>query len=241
MPPTETVSSVSSIDTQPPPRRLLQVLSARFDAEALVAPSPDPSLKEQTHPQLHDQLLHWCHAGAGSGAVPWFAPRRWPLLPTPLAVAVLSGPDTHALLAWATHFAWVLDGSQQLQAAQRSSGRLGAVALKLRVKANDASWWRKRRSTDPWDCGLLPGTPAAQARLQHFAPRRPTLVLVHAVPAAVLQAALLQLQARQAAFVRPVRVLVLGEAILGELTPQLLGGLPGGLPGGLAFTRFDLS
>ncbi len=230
MPPT---APLSSDRAQQPPRRLLQVLRARFDSEALAAPNADISLTQQTHPLLHTQLLQWCYTGAGSGAVPWFQPRRWSLLPTPLSVAALSSTDAPALLSWATHFALVLDGSLQLQAAQRSLGSLGAAALKLRVKANDASWWRSRRSTDPWDCGFLPGTPAALARLQHFVPRRPTLVLVHTLPPVAVRAALAVLQERQAVFVQPVRVLVLGEASISQLTPQVAGGLP--------VTRFELS
>jgi hypothetical protein len=201
-----------------PPRRLLQVLRARFDGVALQPPlaadaSPAPAGPQPDPAQtaLGQQLLHWCNAGAGAGAVPWHQPRQWAPVPTPLAAAYLTGTSSTQLLQWATRFALVLDGSTQLQAASQKSSSIGALAFKLQVKLHDACWWRQRQPADPWDCGFLPGTAAAQAQLAHFVPRRATLVLAHGLPAAVVQQALQQLQARQAAFVQPVRVLVLGE------------------------------
>jgi len=108
--------------------------------------------------------------------------------------------------AWANAFARQLDGGTALDALP---GRLPGLALRLRVKAADAAWWRTRRATDPWDAGWASAAPPALRQLQGaWMPRRATLLLAPAGNASVqaaLALTLATLQQRSAEFRHPVR------------------------------------
>jgi hypothetical protein len=101
-----------------------------------------------------------------------------------------------------------LDGSEQLAAA---GGALAGLLLRLRVKGQDAMWWRQRQPSDPWDAGYLIGEPQA---LRAFRPRRATLMVAEPdLDGAALSEAVQTLAANSAGFHQPVRLLVLGRSI----------------------------
>ena len=163
------------------------------------------------------RLLAWCFAGAGDGRSPFWQPGARPRVEQRFTVATLAeGPDAERaplVEAFSRH----LDGSDQLAAA---GGRLAGLLLRLRVKCNDALWWRGRRPADPWDGGYLIGAPQA---LQRFRPRRATLMVADGLGDAVLREALHTLQTNSADFHHPVRLLVVGrssEALAWSSTPS---------------------
>lgn len=145
-------------------------LMARYDAQALSVEPPAPLTSAALHlaaQQAALQKLHaWCARGAGGGDSPFLRPWQRPALVQPVSVAVLRG----AQVAWlAEAFSRRLDGSDQLAAA---GGRWAGLWLRLRVKFNDAQWWRARQPTDPWDAGYLLNNPVARQALRRFVPRR---------------------------------------------------------------------
>jgi hypothetical protein len=208
--------------------RHLGSLSARFDRLALRPPAarPDEAALAARWPDVAAQLLAWCHQGAGPGnAAPW-APGARPRVLQRLALATLHGPDATITIAWADAQARRLDASTTLEALP---GRAAGIALRLRVKANDAMWWRTRQPGDPWDAGWAVDTPPALRHLKAgFAPRRATLMLADSEAAAALRPVLAALWQRQDGLHHPVRWLWVGGP--GELPAQL----------GLAMARFDL-
>lgn len=141
----------------------LASLLARYDGTLMRAPAlpgaaaaPADNMADVTADALGQALLAWCLApGAG------------------LRAAMLSG---HGARARAEALALHLDGSLRLQACGGPASRL---ALRLRVKLDDLALalGRAPRASDCWDSGWLIGGAAALARLAHWQPRRPTLLL----------------------------------------------------------------
>lgn len=185
-------------------------LVARYDGEVMrVEPPTAPAraagswsdAQQATWTRLHA----WCFAGAGDGRSPFWQPWVLPRVEQRFsATALAGGSDDEAQLVEA--FSRHLDGSDQLAAA---GGAVAGLLLRLRVKRNDALWWRARQPSDPWDCGYLIGETAA---LHRFQPRRATLMVAdQSLPDAALREALQVLQARSAGFHHPVRLLVLGR------------------------------
>lgn len=185
-------------------------LMARYDAQALSVEPPAPLPSAAPHlaaQQAALQKLHaWCARGAGGRDSPFLRPWQRPALVQPVSVAVLRG----AQVAWlAEAFSRQLDGSDQLAAA---GGRWAGLWLRLRVKFNDAQWWRARQPTDPWDAGYLLNNPVARQALRRFVPRRATLLVASGWPADAVLDAVATLQGRRAAFLHPVRLLVVETA-----------------------------
>lgn len=196
----------------------LRSLRARYDGAALQVAPPEPVAAGQSPAQPFDQhactaLEAWCFAGAGDGASPLWNPWALPRVPTRFAVAVLSGasdaPDAD-LPALAEAFSRHIDGSDQLAALTGAAAR---TALRLRVKWQDAQWWRARQRTDPWDSGYLPDGEAALRALEAFCPRRATLLVALNLPAAALAPRIALLARRSAGFAHPVRLLVIGTPV----------------------------
>ena len=126
-----------------------------------------------------------------------------------------------------------LDGSHQLLAA---GGAWAGVWLRLRVKACDVAWWRRRRPTDPWDCGYALDEPAVRAALVRFQPRRATLVVAVDWPDDAVMDAIQAMARSSLRFVHPVRWLVVQGAPIGDqvqLTERLRAA-------GLAVQRLQL-
>ncbi|RJP71736.1 MAG: hypothetical protein C4535_01955 [Comamonadaceae bacterium] len=167
------------------------------------------------------RLLAWCFAGAGDGRSPFWRPGVLPRVEQRFAVATLADGSDADRARLVEAFSRHLDGSDQLEAA---GGAVAGLLLRLRVKRNDALWWRARQPSDPWDCGYLIGEPAA---LRRFQPRRATLMVADdSLPDAALREALHILQTRSAGFRHPVRLLVLGRGgdalAVGGLNPTPL-------------------
>lgn len=189
-----------------------RALVARFDGGVMrvdpphgVGPAAIPLSAAQQ--AVWARLHTWCFAGAGDGRSPFWRPWGTPRVEQRLSVATLaSGPEAErAQLVEA--FSRHLDGSEQLAAV---GGALAGLLLRLRVKCNDALWWRARQPSDPWDCGHLIGETMA---LRQFRPRRATLMVADGhLGDAALRAALHTLQAHSAGFYHPVRLLVLGRS-----------------------------
>lgn len=202
-----------------------RALVARYDG-AVMRVEPPTALARAAGPLSDAQQatwmrLHaWCFAGAGDGRSPFWRPGVLPRVEQRFTVTTLAdGPDAdRARLVEA--FSRHLDGSGQLEAA---GGAVAGLLLRLRVKRDNALWWRARQPSDPWDCGYLIGEPAA---LRRFQPRRATLMVADGVSDVVLREALHILQARSAGFHHPVRLLVLGRGdgalAVGGLTPTPL-------------------
>lgn len=188
-----------------------RALVARYDGEVMRV-EPPAAVAQATGP-LSDaqqatwrQLQAWCFAGAGDGRSPFWRPGALPRVEQRFAVATLAGGPEADLQQLVEAFSRHLDGSDQLAAA---GGALAGLLLRLRVKRDNALWWRARQPSDPWDCGYLIGTPEA---LRRFQPRRATLLVADdSLPDAALLEALHILQTRSAGFHHPVRLLVLGR------------------------------
>ena len=194
-------------------RPLLGPLTARFDAIALRPFDAQVGDRQDPWPALRA----WCHYGLGSGARPLLRPDVLPDVPVRLALAAYAGPGQTEASAQAAALALQLDGTRRLQ----QGGAVAALGLRLQVKAQDLMWWRSRQPSDVWDTGYVPAERAAWQALARFVPRRPTLVVMPALPAEVVQRCLHALLPRSASFEHPVRVLVLGSAIdakLGAIT-----------------------
>ncbi len=173
----------------------LGTLLARFDGTVLrVEPAQAVALSSATsvatRQAVEAELQAWCCTGAR------------------FAVATLEQGPPAERAGLVEAFSRRLDGSDQLAAA---GGALAGLWLRLRVKCQDAMWWRTRQPSDPWDAGYLIGNPAAW---QAFRPRRATLVVAEpGLDAAALGEAVRILAANGAGFHQPVRLLVLGRSI----------------------------
>jgi hypothetical protein len=198
-------------------------LLARFDgtvmcAEPLHTRSDSPGPWNAAQRAIWVRLHAWCFAGAGDGRSPLWWPWVLPRVEQRFTVAALAaGPDAERAQLVAA-FCRHLDGSDQLAAA---GGAWAGLLLRLRVKRNDALWWRARQPSDPWDCGHLIGEPTA---LRRFQPRRATLVVAdESLNDAVLRETMDILRTHSAGFHHPVRLLVLGrssEALAWSSTPS---------------------
>ena len=189
--------------------RHLRSLRARFDLQALRPPAPGSSVAADALAQQQPAwsgLQAWCQQGAGPGNSAWSQPGAKPAVAQRLAVAALRGPDDITTQAWAAAFARMLDGSVALAALSGGASGTAALAMRLRVKAQDAMWWRPRQPDDPWDAGWAINTPHASRHWpSHFMPRRATLILADRRKGDVLCPHLEALAARSDDFWHPVR------------------------------------
>jgi hypothetical protein len=195
-------------------RRYLSGLHARFDRQALRPPAPGGAAADDALAQLQPAwsgLLAWCQQGAGPGNSMWSQPGAKPTVAQRLTVAALRGPDDTQALVWADAFARQLDGSVALAALSGGTHGPAALALRLRVKGQDAMWWRLRQPGDAWDAGWAVNTAAAgTGRAAQFRPRRATLILADRRQAEALRPQLAELAARSNDFWHPVRWLWVG-------------------------------
>lgn len=172
-------------------------LLQRFDGALMAPPDPAtaPLLSEDA--ALFAALRRWCLFDASrerqGGAL---RPRQ------PLTIARLAGPHPRQAQL-AERLALELDGSLLLQAR----GRLGGLALRVRVKLQDARIWPSNADSAIWDAGWLRA--GATQACEHFRPRRATLLLVDATQAPELPQALAALREASASYALPLRVLVL--------------------------------
>jgi hypothetical protein len=151
-----------------------RALAARFDgtvlrvepAQAIEASSAPAAAMRQA---AETALAAWCFSG------------------TRFAVATLVQGPVAERAGLVEAFSRRLDGSDQLAAA---GGALAGLWLRLRVKGQDAMWWRARQPSDPWDAGYLTGEPSA-----------------------ALAEAVQILASNSSRFHQPVRLLVLGRSI----------------------------
>ena len=214
--------------------RHLSGLRARFDLQALRPPAPSGSAADDALAQQQPAwsgLLAWCQQGAGPGNSGWLQPGARPAVAQRLAVAALHGQGDSATRAWADAFARQLDGSVALAGLPGGARGPGALAMRLRVKAQDAMWWRPRRPDDPWDAGWAISAPASHSHSHWrsgFMPRRATLILADSREAATLSPHLAALAARSDALWHPLRWVWVGGA--DNLAQRL----------GLAMERFEL-
>ena len=214
--------------------RYLSGLGARFDSQALRPPAPGPSAVDDARARQQPAwvgLQAWCQQGAGPGRSSGLRPGAQPAVALRLAVAAVQGPDPAAALAWADAFARQLDGSVALAALSGGAQGRAALALRLRVKAQDAMWWRSRRPDDPWDVGWAISTstsPSPSPWSSDFLPRRATLVLADRREADSLQPHLTALTERSEGFWHPVRWLWVGSGAGTAAAP------------GLTWARFSL-
>lgn len=203
---------------------MLSTFLARYDAQLLRPPAPPATTATATAPPapqrpLQHQLLAWCRQGAGDGRS---------TIPLPLGIALLAGvPDTGPC-ALVEDTALQLDGSHALLAA---GGRWRQRLFRLRVKWDECRWWLPRAADAPWDSGYLVDSADALARLAHFQPRRPTLMVAQGLADAALRQVLHVLGSRRADFRQPVRLLVVAAS-----PPAAVAGLSAD-----ASSRADLS
>ncbi|MDT9000327.1 hypothetical protein RQP53_13720 [Paucibacter sp. APW11] len=181
-------------------------LLQRFDGALMAPPGPAaaPLLSEDA--ALLAALRRWCLFDAArerqDGAP---RPRQ------PMTIARLAGPHPRQAQL-AEHLALELDGSLLLQAR----GRLGGLALRVRVKLQDAGLWPSNADTAIWDAGWLRA--GATQACEQFHPRRATLLLVDASAQPQLPQAVAALRQASAGYARPLRVLLLNppEHLAGE-------------------------
>jgi hypothetical protein len=193
--------------------RVMPVLVARYDGKAMQLEPPDgplPCPSRSPAPgerATWEQLQRWCLEGVGTGKCPVWPPWGLPDVPQRLSVAMLLSSGSSAQRSLVERFSRELDGSLELA---HVGGAWAGFLLRLRVKLNDAMWWRARRASDPWDCGYLVNDPAARQALRQFRPRRATLLVAAGDwPVQALRQDIEVLHARQARFHHPVRVLVM--------------------------------
>jgi hypothetical protein len=173
------------------------MLLTRFNLAVLrVAPLHPPTGMPRPLPHLS----HWCHQGSDAGR--GRSKQR-------LAIAVLEGASSASVEA----FMRQLDGDTEMRALPN---RLSQQALRLRVKAHDAMWWRPRQSTDPWDCGYLADSTGVRAALVRFRPRRATLMVADDMPTDALLDHMATLRAQAPHYRHAVRLLVLDAALNGD-------------------------
>jgi hypothetical protein len=184
---------------------MLSTLMARYDAQLLHPPAPpEPSAVPAELPPLEravqHQLLAWCRQGAGDGRS---------TIPLPLGIALLTGVPDPGACALVEAAALQLDGSHALVAA---GGRWRQRLFRLRVKWDECRRWRPRAADAPWDSGYLLDSADALARLAHFQPRRPTLIVAQGLADATLRQVLQVLGSRQASWRQPLRLLVVAPS-----------------------------
>jgi hypothetical protein len=204
---------------------MLSTFIARYDT-GLLRPPATPAGGAAAAPlappeqALQDHLLAWCRHGAGDGrSVP----------PQPLSIAVLTGAAADAQQALVEDLALRLDGTYDLLAA---GSRWRQRLFRLRVKWDECRWWRPRAAAAPWDSGYLINSAGATARLAHFRPRRPTLIVAQGLADTPLRDTLRTLATCRTHFAQPVRLLVLAPsrpAALGHWQAQGIAASAGAL------------
>ena len=200
-----------------PARRVGTSLVARFDSVLLRPPARVDAATLTASSNTRKQLRDWCFDGIGTGAAPMWLPNAIPAMGLPLSIALWERApqlDQAAQQTQLNAFMGQLDGTGLLLACD---GPWAGLRLRLRIKLNEALWWRPRQTDDPWDCGFLNTHAAAIDQLRLFLPRRATLIVVQNLPSDLLRAALTSLRERQAVFSHPVRVLLLETAQIPEL------------------------
>ncbi|WP_157269529.1 hypothetical protein [Azohydromonas aeria] len=185
-----------------PARRMAPTLLARYDGAALrVAPPGGPV------PAWQEDAGQPAQRGAWAGLERWCADATAPGALPRLGVAVLTGGSGAQQSALAEAFSRHIDGTVRLEAM----GRLAGLAWRLRIKLDEARWWRALPPGSPWDAGYLPLSGAELAPLAAFQPRRATLIVADGLHPALLAQALAALEAGAAGFAHPVRLLVLAD------------------------------
>jgi hypothetical protein len=184
---------------------MLSTFIARYDAQLLRPPAtPDAAAAATPLPPLaqalQDHLLAWCRHGAGDGLSP-------PL--QALSIALLTGAAADGRQPLVEELALRLDGTYDLLAA---GSRWRQRLFRLRVKWDECRWWRPRATAAPWDSGYLIDSADAMARLAHFRPRRPTLIVAQGLADTPLRDALRTLAACRMQLAQPVRLLVLAPS-----------------------------
>jgi hypothetical protein len=187
---------------------MLSTFLARYDAQLLQPPalpagpasSAGPAALPPPEREVQQRLLAWCcHAQAAGRPA--------------LSIALLTGAPAGSRCALVEDAALQLDGTHALLAA---GGRWRQRLFRLRVKARECLGPRPRGPDAAlhavWDSGYLIDSTQALARLPHFQPRRPTLVVAQGLTDAALREAVRTLVARQPAFAQPVRLLVLAPS-----------------------------
>lgn len=189
----------------------LEGLVARFDERLLQAsfspeaPSVGIAMLDPEQARAFQALHGWCFVGAGSGRSPFGRPWAMPSVERRCSVAVLTGDSAVRRSLVAEALCRELDGSLLLAAC---SSRVAGLALRLRVKLADATWWRTRREADPWDSGYLRADSNVTGALAGFAPRRATLIVMLEPSDDLLGAVIAQLGVRSAGFRHPLRLLI---------------------------------
>lgn len=197
-----------------PARHVGPTLVARYDNAALRVEPASP-LAAQAGPEGAGQrqawagIEAWCLHGAGPGCGAWWRPGALPEVEQRLSVAVLTGGGAQEASRLAEAFSRHIDGSLRLQAL---GGGLPGLRWRLRIKLDECLWWRPLPAGTPWDAGYLPLSETALSALQHFRPRRATLVVADGLHPRLLAQALRTLEGRRAAFRHPVRLLVVADA-----------------------------
>jgi hypothetical protein len=213
-------------------------LFRRYDRRALRVALPPPwgaglsgvppLASRASLPAWQRALVDWCWQGASAAPAerPGAARQRFwqrPAVERPFGIALLRVGEDAARCAAALRSVEALsrefDGDAQLRASTRMSGLL----LRLRVKLQEAMWWRSVQPGDCWDCGYVGWDEEACAHMAAFVPRRPTLLVAVRLPADRLQRVLAALQARPQPFAFAVRLLVVGSEMPGG--PAAPGGL----------------
>jgi len=201
---------------------VVMTLFARYDGELMRSPpATEPGSKrlgplDAAQQRAWAALESWCRAGVGDGRSPFWRPRQLPDVPERFSLAAMVGGNSAGRSHLAETFALHLDRNDEL-AALSADSRLKGWCLKLAVKWHELWWWRKRHPRQPWDCGYLLEHPAAMARLAHFRPRRPTLIIADELRDGSLEQVLQALGTAKADFRHPVRLLVIDAALPGML------------------------
>ena len=178
--------------------RLLQ-LRRRYDTLALspIAGKPGADAGDEA---LQRTLSAWVADGAGTGAtlLPWTSPR----VPRPLTRLQLPAERETAV----RHFGYRLAGYHQLD--ERS--RIGGILYRIGVQLRPLAWFLPRRQDEPWDDAWLDEVDDARlSALQRWAPRRPTLIVLHQLPAARVEQVAAALEIAAGRTEQPIRLLVL--------------------------------
>lgn len=140
----------------------------RYDLSRLSPVSPQQAGQPRSCARS-EALVRQCRLGAGPATRPVLQPWRAPHLEWPFGIFHLDDADA------ARRACLILDGTWEL--AERGTA-LARAALRLRVLAADAAWWRPLTPDGIWDTGVARSVSA----LASLRPRRATLAIVEGVP-----------------------------------------------------------